>query len=158
MLVKILDEEKDRPIVMSWSGERISLPRLTEGEEDIKIFINNEWNVLYKWTDDEEDDIQCNLPLAPGKYGKDDIRLACVMFSRFILFGPLPDDCRETMEGLDDDKYIIYEIIADTTNKTISFDIEILDDDSEIEFNFDNKEDIKNLINYEPNRIIKVKG
>lgn len=155
MLVKILDEEKDRPIVISWSGEKISVPRLSENEEDVEIFINNEWNVFYQWSEDEEDDIQCNLPLAPGKYGKDDIRLACVMFVRFILLGPRPE---EYTEELDEDKYIIYEIIADTTKKTISFEIEVLDEESEIEFSFDNEDNITNLFNYESNRIIKVKG
>lgn len=155
MLIKILDEEKDRPIVISWSGERISLPRLTDGEEDAEIFINNDWNVVYGFDGCCEENVQCNLPLAPGTYGKDEIRAACVMFLRFILSGPKED----LSEGDDDDKYIIYEIVADTVKKVIQFDVEVLDEDSEVEFNLDTKNNnITDLFNYEQQRIIKVKG
>ena len=77
------------------------------------------------------------------------------MFLRFILSGPKED----LSECSDDDKYIIYEIVADTVKKVIQFDIEVLDEDSEIEFDLDTENNnITDLFNYEQQRIIKVKG
>ena len=147
MLVKILSEENDSPIVISGNGEKLNIPKASE-EDDVKIFLNSEW--IIKCFIDIEDQMMYRVPLLPGEYGKDDIRVACVMFLRFIAFN-------SSEEKNDDDKYIIYEIEADTVNKILSFEVEILDDDSEIEFAIDSTNNIENLINYEQNRIIKVK-
>ena len=151
MLVKVLNEESDSPIVVSGDGQKLLIPREEENAE--KIFIDGSWRIIGKWEDEPNGGIQCNLPLSPGEYGKEEIRVACVMYLRFMLSGSGVEP-----EG-DDDKYIIYEIVADTAMKTITFEVEILDDDSEIEFNFDEEQEknISDLINYEQNRIIKTK-
>lgn len=151
MLIKVLNEESDSPIVVSGDGQKLLIPREEENSE--KVFINGSWRIVGNWADEPDGGVQYNLPLAPGEYGKEEIRVACVMYLRFIL-----NEAGIEPEG-DDDKYIIYEITADTDKKTIEFEIEVLDDDSEIEFNFDeeHKTNISNLINYEQNRIIKTK-
>ena len=124
---------------------------MTESGDDVKIAVNEDWTIQYKI--DGGNYSKYVMPLAEGEYGKDELRVTCVMLLRAVLFGS-----DQEAEDREDDKYIIYEIIADTEDKTISFDLEILDDDSEIEFAIDGtKSDILKLMDYEQNRVIKAK-
>lgn len=144
MLKKILSEESS-PIVISGDGEKIMIPRLTDNDQ---IYIGPDWKISSTWEDEPGRETIYSLPLTPGDYSGEELMIACIMYLRLILH----DD-----EDSVDDKYVIYEILADTDKKIISFEIEVLDDSNEVEFDFENNNNnIKDLMNYESGRIIKV--
>ena len=146
MKKNILDEECDSPIVISTQGNLVSNLDSTSTE---KLEIGQGWKVIISGL--EVGDIVDSFPLPPGKYDITSLRKACV----FCLLDKIINCGIENTDD-DSDEYIVYEIIADDSNKTFCFEVEVLDESNEIEF-LPDTDNLKSLINYEQNRIKQAK-
>lgn len=146
MNIQILCELEDDPIVISGDGERVKIP---ESNSTDTIDLDDSWTLSVR-TETE------TIFLKLSRYGQcniDQIRTLCTNKILSIL---------ENGDYLDpsdnDDKFIIYDISADTELDMISVFIEELDKSGEILFGLENSDSIiSNLITYERKRISKIK-
>lgn len=147
--VDILRDGED-PIVVNGLGDRLQVPVCAWDEEVPEVEIDEDW--VYSCEPEVE------LGLSSGFYTNDFLR---TMSAAYIKNYIIPDYLNKNFEENQDNIYIIYEIWAEPENKTLNFEVEILQ--GEIEFIIDDNtlpskikernkklgEYISKLINYE---------
>ena len=147
--VDILRDGED-PIVVNGLGDRLQVPVCAWDEEVPEVEIDEDW--VYSCEPEVE------LGLSSGFYTNDFLR---TMSAAYIKNYIIPDYLNENFEENQDNLYIIYEIWVEPENKTLNFEVEILQ--GEVEFIIDDNtlpskikernkklgEYISKLINYE---------
>lgn len=121
--VDILRDGED-PIVVNGFGDRIQIPVCTWPGEIPEVEIDEEWTFSCE--------PKVNLCLSSGIYTNDYLRTVSATYIKNYI---IPKYLNENFEENKDNVYIIYEIWAEPDNKTLNFEVEVLQ--GEVEFIID---------------------
>lgn len=114
----------EEPIVISGFGDRLQIPVCTWPGEIPEIKVDEEWTFSCE--------PKARLNLSSGIYTNDYLRTVSATYVKNYI---VPDYLNENFEENKDNVYIIYEIWAEPDNKTLNFEVEVLQ--GEVEFVID---------------------